>query len=124
MRILVPYGLLIVYTMIFVFFCVDIISVGVGLIADKTIVGALAVHMHFERRMMTNSIFEYYSPHLMQAYFFIITKFGYVMVHPLMPKVFEFTKLPTMVHIRFLEREAYRNGIIASMMRYGLYYCM
>ena len=117
MHVLVPYGLLIVYTMIFVFVCVETVSVGVSLIANNTVVGALGLHIHLAATMMNNSVLSYYDPFRMEAYFFIIDGDGYVFMHPKFPKMVNLYALPTMIHLRSLEREAHRHGIIESMMR-------
>ena len=110
--------------MIFVFVCVDIVSVGVSLITNNTIVGAAGFHVHLAMRMMNNSRLRYYDPYLMDAYFFIITQQGYILMHPMLPTMSRSDILPTMIHLRFLEREAFRSGIIRNMTGYDLYYCV
>jgi len=107
--------------MIFVFvFCVGIISVGISLIANNRLIGALGFDVQLALTMLNNTKLSYIDPNR-HAYFFIITMDGYVLMHPMMPKFFNYAALPSMVHIRFLETEAYRNGIVDSMTRYGLF---
>ena len=104
------------------FFCVGLCtSIGIPLIINNTLIGALGLNIDHAYSMLNDSMLSYIDPDR-HHYFFIISLEGHVLMHPMLPKYRSYMALPTMVHIRFLEREAHRSGIIASMMRYGLYF--
>lgn len=104
-------------------FCVGIISVATDLITNNTLIGALGIKVQLALTMLKDTTLYYIDPNR-RAYFFIITMDGFVLMHPMVSKFTTTSRQPVMIHIRYLEREAYLNGIIDSMTRYGLIYSM
>ena len=56
------------------------------------------------------------------SYYFLIGANGGTYYHPMLPSPTHPWEPPVMVFIGILEQEAVKAGIIASMLRYGLYW--